>query len=447
MEIYDVAHWLDPARAVRRIAGLPDLLWLDSGYPAAGHSRFDILSACPARRFVARSSAPPAVARFIEQAHAALAALDCPAPDAGLPFQGGLMGYWGYDLYRADFGLPAGASRGVPVAYQGLYLWALIIDHRLQRARLLFHPACPPATRRQVEALLCTADDSGWPGDADFALHSVFAAAESPAQYRAKIAQIQQHILAGDIYQANYAQHFSAHYAGDPLAAYLSQRAQHPAPCSAFLRLDEQAILCHSPEEFMRIDGRDIVSRPIKGTAPRNGDPHRDRRNAAALRASGKERAENLMIVDLLRNDLGQSCEPGSIRVPRLFELQSFANVHHLVSEVRGRLRAGCDPLEVLRRCQPGGSITGAPKRRAMEIIDALEVRPRGIYCGNIGYVSRCGRVQTNIAIRTMLADRGEMHCWGGGGIVADSDPAHEYRETLHKVGPLMRSLEADYLE
>ncbi len=184
-----------------------------------------------------------------------------------------------------------------------------------------------------------------------------------------------------------------------------------------------------------------METRPIKGTIARGRDSDEDRALARQLLDSEKDRAENLMIVDLLRNDLSRNCGPGSVRVPELFKLESYANVHHLVSTVTGRLAPGRTPLDLLRDAFPGGSITGAPKRRAMEIIDELESRPREIYCGSIGYISACGAMDTSIAIRTLLARDDRLYCWGGGGIVADSDPEQEYAEALQKVNVLMRAL------
>jgi len=376
-----------------------------------------------------------------------------PASNKALPFQGGLIGYLGYDLSRANSGLSTGSVREetllsdktLPDGYLGLYLWAFIYDHHSQTAQVIFHPHCDKSLKIDVLDLIEEINRVDEPTQ-KFYLKNHFNPTEDKETYFKHIYRIKDYIRAGDVYQVNYAQHFSADYEGSSASAYLSQRQKHPAPYSTFLGLGEQAVLSHSPEEFIQIQGREVQTQPIKGTTPRAANPKIDQRNAEILQSSIKDRAENLMIVDLLRNDLGKSCVPGSISVPKLFELQSFSNVHHLVSEIRGRLADDIEPLDVLRLCHPGGSITGAPKRRSMQVIDELEIAPRSVYCGSIGFLSCCGQVNTNIAIRTLVADGAKMHCWGGGGIVADSDAEKEYQETIFKVGPMMQSLEDDFL-
>lgn len=247
-----------------------------------------------------------------------------------------------------------------------------------------------------------------------------------------------EYIAAGDIYQVNLTHTLSAPWSDDPAAFYPRLCAASPAPYACFLRLGDTAVLSASPECFLRIDGRRIVTRPIKGTRPRGAD---DAASATELRSSAKERAELVMITDLERNDLGQVCEYGSVRVIALCELQTFAQVHHLVSTIEGRLRPGVTPLQALRACYPGGSITGAPKKRAREIIAELEPGPRGIYTGALGYFSRDGRAVFNIAIRTLVVRGGRATYGVGAGIVADSDPAAEYDETLHKAAGLFAAL------
>ena len=220
-----------------------------------------------------------------------------------------------------------------------------------------------------------------------------------------------------------------------------------PAPLSCFYQLDSRkrlhnnAILSFSPERFIKVEGGIVTTEPIKGTAKRSLDATLDRQSAANLAKSDKNRAENLMIVDLLRNDLGKCCIPGSVKVEKLFELQSHSHVHHLVSTIRGQLRDNTGPFDLLQATFPGGSITGAPKLRAVEIIEELEKTRRAIYCGSMGYINTDGSMDTNIAIRTLLCLDGELHCWGGGGIVADSDPGLEYQESLVKIQGLLTAL------
>jgi anthranilate/para-aminobenzoate synthase component I len=241
-------------------------------------------------------------------------------------------------------------------------------------------------------------------------------------------------IAAGDIYQVNLAQGFSAEVSGGSLfGLYEILRQASPAPMGAWLGLDGKEVLCTSPELFLKISGNVVETRPIKGTRPRFRDADEDRRSALELLTSEKEVAELVMITDLLRNDLGQVCEFGSVEVSGMLQLESLAQVHHLVSTVKGTLRDGEDAVGTLAACFPGGSITGAPKKRAMEIIAELEAAPRGIYCGAIGWLGFNGESQFNIAIRTLVRDGCNLCYHVGAGIVADSIPGHEYEETMHK--------------
>ena len=248
------------------------------------------------------------------------------------------------------------------------------------------------------------------------------------------VERIKDWIAAGDIYQVNLSQAFEAEVSGGSLfGLYEALRDASPAPMAAWLSLDGREILSSSPETFLKISGRGIETRPIKGTRPRFEDPDEDRRSAYELQTSAKEIAELVMITDLLRNDLGQVCEFGSVEVSEMLQLESLGQVHHLVSTVTGTLRRETDAIDALAACFPGGSITGAPKKRAMEIIRQLEEKPRGIYCGAIGWFGANGESSFNIAIRTLIRDGRKLIYQVGAGIVADSDPEKEYEETLHK--------------
>jgi len=242
-------------------------------------------------------------------------------------------------------------------------------------------------------------------------------------------------IAAGDIYQVNLAQGFSAPVSGSGslFGLYEILRQASPAPMGAWLSLDGKEVLCTSPEMFLKISGNAVETRPIKGTRPRFRDADEDRRSAVELQTSEKEVAELVMITDLLRNDLGRVCEFGSVEVSGMLQLESLAQVHHLVSTVKGTLRGNEDALSALAACYPGGSITGAPKKRAMEIIAALEPGPRGIYCGAIGWLGFNSESQFNIAIRTLVREGGNLSYHVGAGIVADSVPEAEFEETMHK--------------
>ncbi|HSH47697.1 MAG TPA: aminodeoxychorismate synthase component I, partial [Halomonas sp.] len=263
----------------------------------------------------------------------------------------------------------------------------------------------------------------------------------SRQQYLARFARVQAYIRAGDCYQINLAQRFSAPYRGDLWQAYRQLRQATPTPYAGYMAWGDSAILSLSPERFIRCAAGQVEARPIKGTRPRGNSRQEDQALADSLTHSAKDRAENVMIVDLLRNDLGRVCRIGSVRVPQLCGLESYANVHHLVSVISGELAAGQAPLDLLAAAFPGGSITGAPKVRAMQIIDELEPAPRGVYCGSLGYIDVRGHMDTSIAIRTAVADRGTLHLWGGGGLVADSEGEAEYAETLDKIRHLMAAL------
>ena len=260
--------------------------------------------------------------------------------------------------------------------------------------------------------------------------------------YLHAVNRVREYILAGDIFQTNLSQRFEAPLEELPWDLYRRLRSQNAAPFAAYLDFPEALILSASPERFLRVTpDRHVETRPIKGTRPRGVGPEHDAALGQALTESAKDRSENLMIVDLIRNDLSRVCSPGTVRVQELFALEHFATVHHLVSTVVGQLRAGTDALDLLRAAFPGGSITGAPKLRAMEIIAELEPSARGVYCGAIGYLGLSGALDTSIPIRTAVVRDGRVYLSAGGGIVADSDAEQEYRETLDKARGMIDAL------
>ncbi len=266
---------------------------------------------------------------------------------------------------------------------------------------------------------------------------------QSRAEFEERVARAQDYIAAGDIYQVNLAQKLSTRFTGNPYRLFEHLLARSPAPGGAFLDFGDTRVLSASPELFLRIRGRHITTRPIKGTRPRSRDPVRDEQLAFELLTDPKELAELVMITDLERNDLGQICEYGSVTVTQLVQLERFPQVFHLVSTIEGMLRPGVDALGAVRACIPGGSISGAPKRRACEIIAELEPCPRGIYTGIIGYFDDNGDAAFSIAIRTMVLEGENLHFSVGSGITAGSVPAREYEETLHKAAGLEMALEA----
>ncbi|MCL4103913.1 UNVERIFIED_CONTAM: hypothetical protein GTU68_034775 [Idotea baltica] len=359
-----------------------------------------------------------------------------------IPFCGGILGYLEYD---AGYGLnkleshPSPSDSISPSMLQA-YEWAVIQDHLLHRTVLVALPSvCAQRRSELLRQLRKPKADS----TSAFTLTSPFVSNLSPQAYKTAFEQIHRYIQSGDCYQVNLAQRFSADFKGSPWQAYRELRAIAAAPFSAYITLpDKGAIMSLSPERFISVHGHHVETSPIKGTRPRQRDYKADRLAAHELVNSKKDRAENLMIVDLLRNDLGRSCVPGSIHVDRLFELQSFPTVHHLVSTISGELRPERDVWQLLRDSFPGGSITGAPKRRAMEIITELEPHRRQVYCGSMLYVSADGRMDSNIAIRTLQCRNDVISCWSGGGIVADSQWRSEYAETYDKVGKFLLHLE-----
>ena len=424
----------DAARYYAALADLPWAAWLDSG----GMARFDILTALPHHTLLLDETAacddPFALIRSELGERI--------SPVADVPFAGGALGYWSYDLARSMMNLP-GITQDIEhlsCMAIGIYDWALVLDHQQQTARLVSHQRFPETGVLLVQVLQRLQAQFTPPADT-FRVQGRITSNFTRAGYAAAFATVQGYLQAGDCYQVNLAQRFCAAATGDALPAYLKLRTLSPAPYSAYLNFPEVQILCASPERFISVHNGRVETKPIKGTRPRDSDPQRDRQLADELSMHPKDRAENRMIVDLLRNDLGKNCVPGSVVVPKLFEVESFANVHHLVSTVQGELAEGCDALDMLRGCFPGGSITGAPKRRAMQIIEQLEPDRRGLYCGAIGYVGFDGNMDSNIVIRTLIYRHGEICCWAGGGLVADSLCDAEYQETLDKASAMLELL------
>ncbi|MCL2914009.1 aminodeoxychorismate synthase component I [Shewanella corallii] len=360
-----------------------------------------------------------------------------------LPFSGGAMGAFGYDLGRSIEKLPATAHRDIdlPDLNLGFYDWALIRDYQKQ-AWFLVHARgqqALEAQQRQLETLL----SQSAPAEAPFALEGDWHSQISKQAYLDKFDAVQEYLHSGDCYQINLTQRFECNYTGDEWQAYLKLRHSNSAPFSAFMRLPQQAVLSISPERFIKLESGKIETKPIKGTLPRYADPTEDQAAAKQLANSPKDRAENLMIVDLLRNDIGKVAAPGSVSVPKLFDVESFPAVHHLVSTVTATLNQGNEATHLLRAAFPGGSITGAPKIRAMEIIEELEPSRRNLYCGSMGYISQDGKMDTSITIRTLVAEKGKLYCWAGGGIVADSNGDCEYQETFDKVSRILPILKS----
>jgi para-aminobenzoate synthetase component 1 len=382
--------------------------------------------------------------------------------DLPTPFAGGLVGCFGYDLGRRLERLPERAKKDdrFPDLWLGLYDAVVCVDHAAEAVTLSGREGCDD--RSAIDDRMAALAETYWTGlDASRGegengrrgewetsplgekggkgeLRSNF----TRDSYLAAVARAKEHIARGDIYQVNLSQRFETTCDLPPFELYRRLRAASPAPFAAFLNLgDGRAVLSASPERFLRLDGRRVETRPIKGTRPRGASPEEDARLRAELVASEKDRAELVMIVDLERNDLGRVCAPGSVEVAEPRTIETYAQVHHGVASVRGTLRADAGPVDLLRATFPGGSITGAPKVRAMEIIEALEPTRRSVYTGAIGWIGFDGRMDLSIAIRTMLVEGTRATFQAGGGIVADSDPAAEYAETLVKAEGMRKAL------
>ena len=439
--VHPLPYRPDPAAWFSTVRHAPGAILLDSAKPAAERGRFDILSAWPLA--VLRAEPEENGDAFLQRLRVALARLgEAQLPDGlDLPFAGGLIGYLSYDFGRRLEHLPSLAADDLhlPDAHLGLYGWALISDHQRETSQLVFHPTLEADERlRLLELFQQPADPRGAP----FKLGAPMRPDLSPEQYRLAFERIQAYIAAGDCYQVNQTQRFRAPCHGDPWTAYRALREACPTPFSGYLSLEDgSAILSLSPERFIQVHDHQVETRPIKGTRLRDSDPERDAANGRELLASVKDRAENLMIVDLLRNDLGRTCRIGSVRVPELFALESYPNVHHMVSAVVGELAEGKDCLDLIAGSFPGGSITGAPKIRSMQIIDELEPTRRALYCGSLLYLDVRGHMDSSIAIRSLLVKDGQVSCWGGGAIVADSRWEDEYAESVFKVQVLMDTL------
>ncbi|NIH16361.1 aminodeoxychorismate synthase component 1 [Serratia symbiotica] len=427
------------------LARQPWAMLLHSGFAEHPHNRFDILVADPLTTLTTHSALTEihqgGSSRQSSQDPFSLLQqqLDThrwqPQFRAGLPFQGGALGLFGYDLGRRIEQLPqhAVADIALPDMAVGIYDWALIADHQQQKLTLLSY--------QDVEQRWHWLKQQPVTTPPPFALTSGWQANMTRQQYGEKFQHIQHYLRSGDCYQINLAQRFSATYHGDEWQAFQLLSASNRAPFSAFIRLPKNSVLSVSPERFLWLEQQQIQTRPIKGTLPRLADALQDAEQARRLANSAKDRAENLMIVDLLRNDIGHVALPGSMRVPELFAVEPFPAVYHLVSTITAALPNTTPASELLRACFPGGSITGAPKVRAMAIIEELEPQRRNAYCGSIGYLSACCTMDTNITIRTLVTENGRIYCSAGGGIVAESQEQAEYQETFDKVGRILPQL------
>ncbi|MCZ6573727.1 MAG: aminodeoxychorismate synthase component I [Planctomycetota bacterium] len=432
------------AGLLARLSGLPHVALLDS----ASGGRYTLIAAQPRARLTWRpgkgelrvpgggvATADDPFGLLQEALHATRTHADTP-----LEWGPGWIGLFGYGLRRALEEVPERHENETDIEDLDLSYYPAVAVHDAERAEwwLVWREACRDAAQHLLGRLMHPAPPLRGALPARDAIRSCVKREE----YLAAAAQAVEYVRAGDVFQVNYSHEFRFPYEGDPLALYLALRRTNPAPYSAYLDLGQgRAVLSTSPELFLHVRGREVVTRPIKGTRPRGEDTEQDRGLRQELLNSEKDAAELAMIVDLERNDLGKVCEPGSVAVGRERFVESYASVHHLVAEVRGRIEEGLGRCALLEACFPGGSITGAPKVRAMQIIDELEAGRRGPYTGSIGWLGDNGALDLNIAIRTAVLGKGVVRVHVGGGIVADSQPEAEYAETLAKGEAMFRAL------
>ena len=423
-------------------------VFLDSGYPYDDQGCFDIISTHPTITLVTKGNTTE-----IQQAHGDISfskenpfALVKQYVSKGfsaiddLPFNGGAIGYFSYDLARQLEILPSIAKdeENIPDMVVGIYPWAVIVDHAKKQSWLVGNSIAKAEWNQLIDQFSALPDPIE---DDPFSVLGKPQSNMNKAYYQQAFEKIKYYLKEGDSYQINLAQRFCSPCSGNGWTAYKILRKINSAPFSAFLNLPDLQVLCSSPERFLKVTNGQVETKPIKGTRPRVKDEKENEKQMTELRNSKKDQAENVMIVDLLRNDLSKNCQQGSVKVPVLFDVESFATVHHLVSTVTGLLEKGQHALDLLKNCFPGGSITGAPKIRAMEIIEELEPNRRGLYCGAIGYVGFDGNMDTNIVIRTLVYSENNIRFWAGGGIVNDSVLEDEYQESFDKAAALLNLL------
>lgn len=468
----------DPVRLFSNLRHFPGSFLLDSSLAVPGFTRWSLLGAEPFLVLCSREDrvflhwrhqGSPAVrpdlplnrwftAPPLDVLKKLLSLYRLPAPPHGLPFAGGAVGCLSYDLGRQIERLPVLARKenAPPDLVLGFYDWSLVIDHQEEMVYLLASglPAPPEQAARQAgqrldfwQSVLAagaadSADDAAPPDRTLEQAGQISVQVDlSREQYCQAVQKIKDYIAAGDVFIVNMTQRFCLPRVVPAWTLYRRLRRINPAPMAAYINFPGLEVVCSSPERFLQVRQGRVETRPIKGTRPRGRSPEEDDYWRRELWQSEKDRAELVMIVDLERNDLGRVCRPGSVQVSELYRLEEYATVFHLVSVVQGELEQGRDAVDLLRATFPGGSVTGAPKIRAMEIIEELEPVRRGLYCGSIGYFGFDGQVDLNIVIRTLVYHRGQIIFNTGGGVTIDSDPLAEYLETHDKARALLRAL------
>ncbi len=475
--------YTDPAKYIDKLPSIEKTVWLDSARFHEHVGRYSFIGVDPLAVLKAREGSVEWLGERVDSGDLfgflkSLISNFCQSPNSELPpFQGGLMGYFSYDLFRQLEKIETKSvdDFGWPLAILGLYDLVLSFDHLKEQAwavstgHSIDCSQCDERAQERLDWLLdgvgCS-DPSAALGMTNGALGRIgdslgvtthmssraqtrdpapmhISSNFTPQNYQEKVQKTIEYILAGDIFEANISQRFRAILPKgiDTFELYKDLRRHNSAPFAAYMKFGDLVIASASPERFLLCQNGKVETRPIKGTRPRSKDVVQDKKYAEELIASEKDHAENNMIVDLMRNDLSKVCSPNSVKVPQLCGLESFETVHHLVSVVLGELMPGKTSLDLLRACFPGGSITGAPKVRAMEIIEELEPTRRGPYCGSIGYIGFDGAMDTSIVIRTFCIKGDDVTFQAGGAVVLDSDPGEEYQETFDKAKALREVL------
>ena len=441
------------AEVFSRFASLPWAVFLDSGRPHSQQGRYEIFSAFPKKTFLTQGKytiidsggyqqvVPDDPFELLQQELKNHVLEPCE-----LPFSGGALGYFSYDLGRRIEQVPNAAENDtdIPEMAVGIYHWAYVVDHQEQKSMIVGDMSEPRVKLNWQDIINWVTAPEKFAQKEAYKSTSIIKSNMTAKQYAEKFAVIKSYIGAGDCYQVNLAQRFMVNVEGDPWQGYMTLRKINPSPFAAYINIPGCNVLSVSPERFLRVNNNLVQTKPIKGTRPRSQDKSKDNELKEELKNSIKDRAENLMIVDLLRNDLSKCCEVNSVKVTKLFDVESFPTVHHLVSTIEGRLPKKTSLVELLRESFPGGSITGAPKIRAMEIIEELEPHRRGLYCGSIGYIGFNRRMDTNIAIRTIIQKDDIAYFYAGGGLVWDSSLDEEYQETYDKAAAMFKFFKQD---
>ena len=445
MHIFDLPYQENSSIWFDKFASCRTPIFLDSCFQANNHlndfNRYDLICWDPFIEIIQKGFktliikdgtsflSDESFAEIVDVIYSGL--LDSYENNSLLPFTGGLIGYLSY-----EFGQKSTKDTVLPHARANAYKNTILVDHLEKKTYFISFDK-----KRDAELIYDQCLNHEKEIIDEFVITEPIVNIQSFEDYKRKFNKIQQYIIDGDVYQVNLATKFSTKYSGDPWVFYKKFREINKSPYMAYLKFEDYAIISGSPEQFISVNGSTITSRPIKGTMPRGDDPKTDCDNYEKLSSSEKDKAENLMIVDLIRNDLGKNCDTGSVNVKKLFTIESYPNVHHLVSSIEGQLKKEISPWTAFCDSFPGGSITGAPKKRSIEIISELESFSREVYCGSIFYLSFNKTLNSNIAIRSLIAYDEKLEYFSGGGITKSSTVKSEYNEIFNKAANIEKAI------